>query len=369
MSDDTAVNSYDRLSYKYNQVIPFVSFNYNRDDGLYLGFSLKFIRHGFRKSPYKTMHQFMVNHSLATNAFNFRYYSEYIGILGKTGDLLTDIDIKAPDNTTNFFGYGDNSIYDKTKPGEFRFYRARYNLGDVSVLIRKRFSDKLMFMFGPTYEFYKLNQDDNIGKNIVLTGTNGLDATTLYAKQSFFGGRISFSADTRDDKVVPQKGINWTTSFRYLYGLNDKSSTIAQLNSEFSFFVQLARDKLVFANRAGAGVNFGNFEFFQAQYLGGDEYLRGYRKYRFAGKSMIFNNAELRLRVANFRTYLFPAAFGLLAFYDAGRVYDKNTVSNKWLSGYGGGVWISPLKRLVLTLSYTASKEDKLPLIGLGWKF
>ena len=31
--------------------------------------------------------------------------------------------------------------------------------------------------------------------------------------------------------------------------------------------------------------------------------------------------------------------------------------------------WISPLRRLVLTFTYTASKEDKLPLISLGWKF
>jgi hypothetical protein len=366
---DTTVNSYNRLGYHYNQVIPFLSVNFNQDDGLFLGFSMKFIKHGFRKLPYKTMHQFVINHALATRAFSFRYYSEFIGVAGKTGDLLFDFDIKAPNNTTNFFGYGENSVYDKTKPGQFRYYRARYNLGDLSVLLRKRFNDRMMITLGPTYEFYKLDAADNTGRNILLTGTNGLDPNTLFAKQSYVGGKFSFVNDSRDDKVIPQKGINWITTFRYLYGLNDQSNTIAQLNSEFSFYVKLVHNRLVFANRTGAGTNFGNFEFFQAQYLGMEDNLRGYRKFRFAGKSKIYNNAELRLRVANFRTYLFPAAFGILAFYDTGKIYLDNSVSNKWLSGYGAGLWFSPLKRMVITVSYTASEEDNLPLIGLGWRF
>ena len=369
MSNDTSINSFDRLGYKYNQTIPMLSFNYNQDDGLYLGFSLKFIKHGFRKVPYKSMHEFNIVHALATNAFNFHYYSEYIGVFGKTGDLLTDIDIKAPNNTTNFFGYGDQSIYNKSKPGKFKYYRARYNLGDISLLIRKRFSDKVMIAFGPTYEFYKLDSTDNIGKNIV-TSIPGINKSTLFASQSYFGGKFSLVIDTRDNKVVPQKGINWQTSYRYLSGLNDQSSNFSQLNSELTFYLKLIRNKLIFANRFGGGVTIGdNFEFYQAQYLGGDEHLRGYRKYRFAGKSKIFNNAELRLALANFRTYLFPAAFGILAFYDTGKIYDKDNNSSKWLSGYGGGIWISPLKRMVITITYTASKEDKLPLIGLGWKF
>jgi hypothetical protein len=348
-----------------------VSFNYNRDDGLYLGFSLKFIRHGFRKDPYKNMHQFALQYAFSTQAFNIRYYAEYIGLFGRTGDLLTDIDIKAPNNTTNFFGYGDASIYDKTKPGEFRYYRARYNLTDASLLIRKRFSEKVTFMFGPTVEFFKLDQSDNLSKNIVMTPGNGLDPATLYAKQSFVGGKASFVVNTRDNQVMPQKGINWITTYRYLSGMNDQSRTLSQLNSELTFYLKLLSNRITFANRVGAGTNLGNkgFEFFQAQYLGMEDNLRGYRKFRFAGRSKIFNQAELRIAVAKFKTYLFPAAFGVYLFYDTGKIYDLNKVSNRSLSGYGGGLWISPLKRIVFSVGYTASKEDKLPLIGLGWKF
>jgi hypothetical protein len=375
-ANDTLVNYYDRLGYKYNQTIPFLSVNYNQDDGLYLGFSLKFIRHGFRKTPYKTLHELAINHALATNAFNFRYYAEYIGILGKNADLLTDADIKAPNNTTNFFGYGNASVYDKTKPGQYRYYRARYNLGDVSLMLRKRFSQNVMITFGPTYRFYSLDSTDNLNRNIIITGPggNGLDPATLFAKQSYFGGKFSLVADTRDNLVVPAKGIYWQITLRHLSGLNDESHTVTQVNTDFTFYLNIAPKTLVFANRIGGGHNFGefdDFEFYNAQYLGSEDNLRGYRKYRFAGRSKLYNNAELRLRLANFRTYLFPGTLGILAFFDAGRVWEDSNIpiSNKWRTGYGGGFWISPLKRLVFTLSYTASKEDKLPLIGLGWKF
>ena len=370
LSRDSTANSYDRLGYKYNQVIPFISANYNRDDGLFLGVSLKVIRHGFRKDPYKNMHEFAVNHALSTNAWNFRFYSEYISTFGRTCDLLFDADIKAPNNTTNFFGYGPNSTYNKNQPGKFRYYRARYQLGDVSLLLRKRFSDKFYMTIGPTFQFFSLNQNDKFNSIRFITdiGNNGLDPNTLYMKQSYFGGKLSLVADTRDNKALTRKGITWTANLRHLAGQNNASYDVTQFDSEFAFYLPLSKG-IVLANRFGGGHNFGDYEFYQAQYLGSEDNLRGYRKYRFAGDSKLFNNLELRMKVANFNTYLFPGSMGFLFFFDAGRVWADANSSNKWATGYGGGLWFSPLSRMVISFAYTASKEDQLPLIGVGWKF
>jgi hypothetical protein len=368
IANDTLVNSYQRIYYKYNQVIPFVSVGYNQDDGLFLGASLKIIRHGFRKDPYKTLHQFSINHSIATNAFNFGWYSEYIGVMGRNVDVVGDVDIKAPNNTTNFFGYGTNTFYDKTKPGKFRYYRARYQLGDVTFLIRNRVSPKVTISLGPTFEFYNLDADDNVGRYILNTGANGLDPNTLFEKQTYFGGKFILDIDTRNNKVLPMKGIKWTTNLTHLSGISDAAYTVTKLNSEFTVLLPLSKS-IVFSNRIGGGHNFGDFEFYQAQYLGSEDNLRGFRKYRFAGQSKVFNNAELRMKVATLKTYLFPAYFGFLFFYDAGRVWSDSAPGNKWVSGYGAGVWFSPLSRIVLTFTYAASKEDRLPLVGVGWKF
>ena len=367
-ANDTIVNSYNRLDYKYNQTIPSLLANYNSDDGVILGFSVKFINQGFRKTPYKNMHDIGFAHAIATKAFEFRYAAEYFSVFGRKTDLITYLDIKAP-NITNFFGYGDETIYDKTKPGEFRYYRARYNTGDVAVLLRKRFSDKVMFTFGPAYQYYSMDSTDNLDRNIVTT-IPGIDKTTLYAKQSYLGGRYSFIVDTRNNKVLPMKGVFMRLTGRHLEGLNDNSYNFTQFNGDFTFHLSIVPRKLILVNRTGGGHNFGDFEFYQAQYLGGEDNIRGYRKYRFAGRSKFFNNTELRWRLATFRTYLFPAYFGMFAFYDAGKLWvDGSDSSTGWLNGYGGGVWIAPLSRIVLSVSYTASKEDKIPIVSLGWKF
>lgn len=367
---DSFAHHYDRLGYNYNNAIPFISAAYNRDDGLYLGVSLKLIRHGFRKDPYKNLHEFAVNHSLSTRAWNFRYYAEFISTFGRFSDLLFDADIKSPNNVTNFFGYGSNSIYDKTKPGEFRFYRARYDLGDVSLLLRKRFSPKVHMTLGPTFQFYNLDSTDNLDRSIYLIpGINALAGNTQFISQQYFGGLFTFVVDSRDNPVLTRKGIVWNNTVRHLSGLGDTPHELTQVNSDFTFHLNLIKDAVVLANRIGGGHNFGDFEFYQSQYLGSEDNLRGYRKYRFAGQSKFFNNTDLRIRVAKFKTYLFGGELGILGFYDTGRIWSDNDNSDQWLSGYGGGFWISPLRRFVITVNYAVSDEDKLPLVHFGWRF
>lgn len=371
ISNDTMVNSFDRLGYKYNVVSPFVAIGFNQDDGLLIGPSLKIIRHGFRKNPYKTMHQVGFNFAFATKAFSARWYSEYIGVFGKNTDLLTDFDIKAPNNTTNFFGYGNNSVYDKSQPGRFRYYRARYSLGDISVMLRKNFSPKVSLMLGPVYQFYSLDQDDKFNSTRFITDipNNGLDPATLYEKQSYFGGKLSLLVDTRDNRILTRKGVVWQTTLRHLAGMNDASYDVTQLNADFTFYLPLGKG-VVLTNRIGGGHNFGDgFEFYQAQYLGLEDNLRGYRKFRFAGQSKFFNNTELRMKLANLKTYLFPASFGMFLFVDNGRVWADGYADGKMRTGYGGGLWFAPLNRMLLSIAFTASKEDKLPLIGVGWRF
>ncbi len=374
MSNDSAVNSFQRIYFKYPFQSIFGTIGFNPDDGISVGPTFKYIRHGFRKTPYKTLHQIKLSYAFSTKAVNFKYNNEFMSVIGDKTDLLTEIEYRGPNNTSNFFGYGVYSVYDKTKTGKFKFYRIRYDLGEISLQLRQRFSDKVMATFGPVFQFYSLDKAEKLNKvrNVVLnTSATGLNPLTVFERQSYVGAKFSLTVDTRDNKVLPATGINWVSTIKRLTGLGDKSyNRVTQVNSDFSFYFNLIPDWLVFANRVGGGINYGyGFEFYQAQYLGSDDNLRGYRKERFAGKSKFYNQAELRLRLANFRTYLFPAAFGIMAFFDAGRVWKANDNDEKMLHGYGGGIWFSPLRRLLITVSYAISKEDKLPLVGLGWKF
>lgn len=155
-----------------------------------------------------------------------------------------------------------------------------------------------------------------------------------------------------------------------LGGLGDYSEQLTQLYSDLSLYLSFhSNGGLVIATRFGGGVNFGDYEFFQAQYLGNTENLRGYRKYRFAGRSMLFNNTDLRIKVLDFKTYLLPGSLGILAFHDIGRVWVKEDNSSKWHTGYGGGLWLGIIKRAVVSASLTASEEGVLPLLTFGYQF
>src|SRR5205085_5132545 len=94
---------------------------------------------------------------------------------------------------TNFFGYGTNRVYDKTKPGKFKYYRARYDLGDAYLLIRHRFSKKVQMNVGPTFQFYEMDSNDKLNMQRFISqtgfgpGKNGLIPNDIFRKQKYFG--------------------------------------------------------------------------------------------------------------------------------------------------------------------------------------
>lgn len=369
LSGNPSVNDWNRLGYKYNIAAPFISVNYNADDGIYLGASLKYTVQGFHKEPFKLQHNLAINHSLATDAYNFKYGLDVTDAIGKA-DFVVRSELRAPNNTINFFGLGNTSVYDKSGGKKISYYRTRFTLGDLALMLRFKPAQHISISAGPSFQYFSMQQDENKSRFISFPSLNGLDSATLFKNKTWLGGQIITSIDNRNNKILPSRGINWETRLRYNYGLSTISHNYTQLNSELALFTSFSSASgLVIATRFGAGINFGNYEFYQAQFLSGTENLRGFRKYRFAGDKMAFNNTELRVKLADFQTYLFPGRLGLLFFNDVGRVWAKDSAEGNWHDGYGAGLWVSPLGRFVLTVSATHSNEGTLPLVSFGFQF
>jgi len=369
LSDHPDVNNYDWQGYHYNKRMPFLSVNYNPDDGIYLGALIRWTRQNFRKEPFSAIHTLSANHALATKAFDFTYAGEYIRVFGQT-DILFNADIKAPNNVINFFGYGNESEYDKARSDKIRYYRARFNLADISLLLRKKFGKSLTLSFGPAFQYASVDSSDNVDRYLNQTALNGLDKGSLYERKAYLGGEVNFAVDTRNSKGIPTRGIFWKNSFRVLGGLTAISKDFSTLLSDLTIYHDFSgKGDVVLALRAGGGITLNGFEFYQSRFLSGTDNLRGYRKYRFAGRSVFYTNAEWRIRLAEFRTYLFPASLGILCFYDGGKVWLKNNRSDVWHNGIGAGIWMAPLKRFAITASYTHSEEGGLPLISFGFQF
>jgi hemolysin activation/secretion protein len=136
---------------------------------------------------------------------------------------------------------------------------------------------------------------------------------------------------------------------------------------------------VTFAFRAGGGINSGSYEFYQAQVLDGRSEVRGFRKTRFYGDKKLFFNNEVRIKLGSVQSYLFPAYFGILGFYDVGRIWYEDETgidptsnsgkSSKWHKGFGGGLWFSPFNVAAVTAEVGHSVEGTLFYVRLGFLF
>ncbi|MCH5684523.1 BamA/TamA family outer membrane protein [Niabella sp. W65] len=103
--------------------------------------------------------------------------------------------------------------------------------------------------------------------------------------------------------------------------------------------------------------------------MGGHDNLRGFRNYRFAGEHMLYNNLELRMRLAQIGSYILPGQLGATFFYDAGKVWVKGTASGEIHQGVGGGIYFAPANIAVFQLLAGYSKEGWNPHFTMGFRF
>jgi outer membrane translocation and assembly module TamA len=112
----------------------------------------------------------------------------------------------------------------------------------------------------------------------------------------------------------------------------------------------------------------GSPAFYQSMFLGGQGNLLGYLQNRFAGQHMVYNNLQARVKLADIASYILPGQFGLMGFYDAGRVWIKGEHSDKWHTGTGGGIFFAPASLTVLQIMAGHSQDGWYPYIGLNFR-
>ena len=369
ISDDPVWNIYNRRTFKYNVLQPKKVFAYNRDDGLFIGMGYRYSTHGFRKEPFKVVQELKGQVAMRTWAYRFQYNLAITDVIGGT-DLIVHADARAPNNTINYFGKGNNTanlIDDGRGPS---YYRTRFFHGDFAALLRREIMPDIDFYYGPTFQAFRVDSTANAGKLISFPNIIGADSANLYKWKTYMGLAAGLVIDNRNDENYPTRGVNWVSKFQMNRGANAVSSNFSQLSSDLSIYISAnAPPVTVVALRFGAAANFGRYEFFQSQFLSGTENLRGYRRFRFAGDRMLYNNIDVRIRIKNYQGYLFTGSYGILLFHDIGRIWVDGQSSSTWHNGYGIGAWVSPANKMVFTANYMRSKEGGLPLVSVGFQF
>ena len=367
LSADKAVNQYDPHAFKYNRLAPLITAGYNLDDGVLLGAGVQWTKQGFRKTPYASMNRLVVRRALATNATSIKYDGIFTDLIGKN-DLWINAFLRAPDNVTNFFGPGNETIYEKNRG--IRYYRTRYNLINVAALLKRTLIEHVEVSVGPVFQQFTLDADDNEGRFIEQYVAGQPDPARFLRRESYGGAQVGLLIDGRDNALLPSRGVYWNTTLLGLRGFGSPDSYLTQLQSDLTIHTRFSRtSRLVMTNRIGGGLTNGNPAFYQLLYLGGQDNLRGFRTFRFAGDHRFHHTLEARLKLFDFRSYLFPASVGLLAFNDLGRVWLRGERSQRWHNGYGGGLYVTPASLLVITASVGVSNEGALPYVALGFRF
>lgn len=354
----------------YNIWMPIFLIGLNLDDGFIFGAGFKFTKQeGFRKLPYTSTQQLLAGYSFSTGAYRIRYNGEWIHTFGKTDFTLQAL-AKAPNNTINFFGRGNETVFNKT--GDYkRYYRTRFSTYQIDPALRWRGNKGAAFSIGPSLYYYAFDQDENKGRFIENTSQIGsYDSSTIDKNKWHLGAAVQYARDTRNNKIFPQWGSFINIRLQAYKGIGQYAKSFAQLIPEISLYKSLTkRSTIVLAERLGGVVGLGNAAFYQSAFVGGHENLFGYRQYRFAGQHSFYNNLELRIKLADIASYIVPGQFGISGFWDIGRVWEKHDNSGKWHNGTGGGIYFAPASVVALSFVMGYSKEGWYPYFTMGLRF
>ena len=124
------------------------------------------------------------------------------------------------------------------------------------------------------------------------------------------------------------------------------------------------------ATKFGFERAFGDFQFFQAARLGNKLNFRGVRVDRFTGRSSIFHNTDLRIKLLSVNRSFIPFSLGIHGGFDYGRIStESEDLNDDFHTSYGGGIWIAPLDFLLLSADYFTSDDDSIIGLRLGFSF
>ncbi len=331
------------------------------------GFGLWYRRYGWRKSPYSSEQRLSALFAFAHRAYQFRYRGLFVDVFPKT-DIVINAELMNP-ALNNFFGFGNNTkVNDDTT---IRYYRARFKNVGADLFFRKKIAGGVLSLFaGPSFYHYWNKQDNNKDYILGKPSLIGLDSTDIYSVKSYAGAKMGFFINNLNDDLFPTRGLNWLTTFTQLQPLNDNSTSLTKLESDMTVYASMSFPaRWVTVLRVGAGRIFSDsLEYFQALTLGANNYLRGFRKNRFAGHGLAYASLEFRIKLFESKSYVFPGQVGLVAFNDIGRVWLKGERSRLWHYAYGGGFYYVPYNMVLISATVALSNEERLVNFTLGTK-
>jgi hypothetical protein len=288
--------------------------------------------------------------------------------------------------TTPYFGIGNASTYDESlddpegpDPHYYDFGRLRRSA--LFNLQRNLTGTPLWALFGAGLVSTRVDPTpEDEGTTLFAADAGGGANTETYWTNYLRAGLVW---DTRDRETGPRTGswvevvVQWVDES---LGADVAFTRWSVIDRRYYSLT----DRLVFAHRYALQGARGDVplhqlqrvqtSFKQGEGLGGSSTVRGLPKNRYAGKGMLFWNAELRWRVVDFTAAGRSFHAALSGFVDQGRVWSGGVRLSELFSdlhrGFGGGAHLGMGENFVASVDVAHSSEAGYPIyLSLGYLY
>ena len=356
ISNSIDINHYDLERRKFDKQGWSLMPNYTNTRGVFFQFGYKATKYKWRTEPFATQQSLKANYSITNHSFGGDYVGIFNEAIGKWNLILNgsyDQSLKY-----YFFGLGNESFHDPEQKVEY--YQLHTTEGRGSIGLNRIFDRHNSFTMAAFYENIKAKREiDHLSSETLPV----FDETAFNTK-NFLSGVVGYTYYNVNDEVVPTKAFSFSLNASHTKNLSQKDRWFNKYWTTLGLIVPFS-NKFSFATRNGYSTLSGNPEFYQYNWIGGGQNLRGFRRQRFAGKSSVYTDNELRW-ITNLNGYYLRGKIGLIGFIDQGRVWMPGEMSHTWHVGYGGGLMVAPFNKISATVYYGMSEDDHLIHIRLG---
>ena len=323
--------------------------------GLFLGGGVVRYGFGFRRKPYASKTQLRAGYATGAAAMRTELKHQTWFGDGRTSAKLL---LRASGiEVLRFYGFGNEA----ERQGNDQFHRVPQQQYLAAPSLSFRTGPAGQLAVGPVLKYTDTNLE--AGRFISLAPPPG---TGRFGQ---VGMLADYLLDGRDQPAWPRRGAALSVGGSLYPEIWDVTGTFGEVHGEATAYLSPPLPlRPTMAVRAGAKRVWGEYPFHEAAYLGSSQ-VRGLRSSRYAGDAAVYGAAELRLPL--FKPYIVvPGELGLLGFMDVGRVYLDGETSDRWHSGFGGGLWFSFLQRSNTVSVSVARGDDRTTLYlraGFGY--
>lgn len=366
--DDYSINNYDHRKVKHslNQLLPILGFN--PDDGFMVGLLNTNTFYGLQRNPFTQKHTVSAIYYAGTSGVDLSYKGEFSNIFHKWNFGIEGL-YTSPNFAENYFGDGNETTYDKDLV-DLDFNRVRIRQWKAAASLIYRGEGGGAFHIKSLFESFEVEDTE---ERFVGDVNNVPANSTLFEKQTYAGGELTYEYENKDNPAFPTLGMDFklTAGYKANIGNTTAENSFGYIMPELALDHKLNRSgSVVLATKLASEVVLGDdYEFYHGAQIGGVNGLRGFRNERFVGKQSFFQNTDLRIALGGMKTSVIPLRFGISGGFDYGRVWEENDTSNKWHTSAGASLWVTGVDALAANIGYYNSSDGGRIVFVLGFAF